>query len=143
MYMMEQPPRRPMARPSFWDLLLERGSYVDTYHKRKTPIFEQAKLEKRRIRKDFKNQENKYLRKLEKDDREVYQQFGIRPSKRANKKGLDERAQAKLRHEARRKIKLKINQERRAAEKVIEVRREEQRREMRDQLRGEVYNIAA
>ena len=125
---------------------------------RRGEIIKQSQQEKRQLRhemsrgvkEEFRRNTRKYERKLLKDDTKLYQEFGIRQSQRGNRAGLGEKEQAEARHTAWRKIQKEMREQEREAKRDIErklrsidIRRDEQIKTMRDQLRGELYNPAA
>jgi hypothetical protein len=134
-------PPQPMARPSFFDKVLGRGSYMEEFAKGRKEIIEESRKEKRRLRHDMRRDRREYELKLERDKRELYQEFGIRSSQRANREDLNEAERSKLRKKAWVKINKQMREQQRAAEREIEKARDRKIKEMRDSLREGVNQI--
>lgn len=121
-----------MAAPSFFDRMLGRGSYVKEFSARRGNIIKQAQLEKRRRRLDFRRQKTKYMDKLERGDKKTYQHFNIKPSQRSlEMRGTTEKVERNMR----------LTQ--RAAMRQIEHQRDRDIREMRDDMRSDLYSTSA
>jgi len=140
-----------MAKPSFFDKVLGRGSYMEEFASRRKEIIHQARREKHQLRREMRREieqemrrnTKKYEEKLLRDDRELYQQFGIKQSQRANRSNLSKDEQVKARHKAWRNIQKQMREqkrdERRGIERKlhdIELKRDEQIKAMRDSLRA-------
>jgi len=136
-------PAAPVAKPSFFDQLFGRGKYMEEFSSRRGEIIKASRQERKQLSREARRTAKKYEKKLWRDDRELYQEFGIRQAQRGSAQGLDEREQQKLRHKAWRKIQKEMREQQREAERAIERRRDQQIKTMRDQLREELYRPPA
>lgn len=113
------------------------------FAKERAVHFDQARLEKRRVRKQFRRDQKEYLRKIERGDRRTAQRFDIRPAQRHTKTGADESEQKKLLHRSTELVKKEIREQEREAMRSIELQRDRNVRQMRDDLRKGLYETAA
>jgi hypothetical protein len=131
-----------MAAPSFFDRILGRGSYIDEFTSRRGRIIDQSRMDKRRLRRDWRRQKDKYMDKLDRGDVKTYQHFNIRQSQRATKPGLEKKEEEKLFRETVKKIEQEMREDQREALRGIERQRDAEIRKMRDELRERLYSTS-